>query len=49
MRKEAHRQIMFADDVVMCARGKDVIEMAIEQRKEAYEKRGMKVSTANTE
>ena len=38
-----------ADGVLLCARGKDVMEMEIEQRREAYEKRGMKVSRAKTE
>ena len=35
---------MFADDVVLCAREKDVLELELEQWREALEKRGMKVS-----
>ena len=35
---------MFADDVVLCAREKDVLEVELEQWREALEKRRMKVS-----
>ncbi len=49
IRKEAHWQMMFADDVVLCAREKNVLELELEQWREAWEKRGMKVSRANTE
>ena len=49
IRKEAPWQMMFADDVVLCAREKDVLELELEQRREALEKRGMKVSGAKTE
>ena len=38
---------MFADDVVLCAREKDVLELELEQW--ALKKRGMKVSRAKTE
>ena len=31
IRKEAHWQMMFADDVVVCAREKDVLELELEQ------------------
>ena len=49
IRKEAPWQMMFADDVVLCAREKDVLELELEQGREALEKRGMKVSIAKTE
>ena len=49
IRKEAPWEIMFADDVVLCAREKEVLELEMEQWSEALEKRGMKVSRANTE
>ena len=38
----------FADDVVLCARDKDVLELDLELWREPMEKRGMKVSRANT-
>ena len=38
-----------ADDVVLCAREKDVLGLELEQWREALEKRGMKVSRAKTE
>ena len=41
--------MMFADDVVLCARGKDVLELELEQWREALKKRGMKVSREKTE
>ena len=41
--------MMFADDVVLCVREKDVLELDLEQRREALEKRGMKVSMAKTD
>ena len=41
--------MMFADNVVLCARAKDVLELELEQWREALEKRGMKVSRAKTE
>ena len=41
--------MMFTDDVVLCAREKDVLELELEQWREAMEKRGMKVSRAKTE
>ena len=44
-----HWQMMFADDVVLCAREKDVLELELEQWREALEKRGMKVSIAKPE
>ena len=44
IRKEAPWRMMFADDVVLCARKKDVLELELEQWREALEKRGMKVS-----
>ena len=40
--------MMFADDVVLCAREKDVLESELEQCREASDKRGMKVSRAKT-
>ena len=44
IRKEAHWLMMFADDVVLCARETYVLELW----REALYKRGMKVSRANT-
>ena len=44
-----HWQMIFADDVVLCAREKDVLELELEQWREALEKRGMKVSRAKPE
>ena len=49
IRKEAPWQMMFADDVVLGAREKNVLELELEQWREALEKRGMKVSRAKTE
>ena len=49
IRKQAPWQMMFADDVVLCAREKDELELELEQWREALEKRGMKVSRAKTE
>ena len=49
IRKEAPWQMMFTDDVVLCGREKDVLELELKQWKEALEKRGMKVSRAKTE
>ena len=40
--------MMFADDVVLCSREKDVLELELEQWREALEKRGMKLSRAKT-
>ena len=41
--------MMFADDVVLCSREKDVLELELEQWWQSLEKRGMKVSRAKTE
>ena len=49
IRKKASWQMMFADDVVLCATEKDVLELELGQWREAWEKRGMKVSRAKTE
>ena len=49
IRKKAPWQMMFADAVVLCARKKDELELELEQWREAFEKRGMKVSRAKTE
>ena len=38
-----------SDDVELCARKKDVMELELTQWREALEKRGMIVSRANTE
>ena len=46
IRKEA--QMMFADDVVLCAREKAVLELELEQWREGLEKRGLNVSRAKT-
>ena len=40
--------LSLADDVVLCAREKDVLELELEQWMETFEKRGMKVSWAKT-
>ena len=49
IRKEAPWQMTFTDDVVLCAREKDVLELELEQWMEAWETRGMKVARAKTE
>ena len=49
IRKKATWQMMFADDVVLCAREKDVRELELEQWREALEKRGLKGSRAKTD
>ena len=49
IRKEAHWQMMFADNVVLCAKEKDVLELELEQWMEALGKRIMKVSRAKTQ
>ena len=41
--------MMFADDVVLCATEKDILELELEQWSEAMEKRGVEVSRAQTE
>ncbi len=41
--------MMFADDVLLCAREKDMAELELGQWSEALEKRGTKVSRAKTE
>ena len=46
IRKKAPWQMMFADDLVLCASEKDMLELELEQWREALEKRGMKVSRA---
>ena len=48
IRKVAPWQMMFADDVVLCAREKDVLELDLYQWREALEKRGLKFSGAKT-
>ena len=48
IRKEAPWQMMFAYDVMLCAREKNVQELELEQWRETLEKRGMKVSRAKT-
>ena len=47
IRKEAPWQMMFADDVVLCARETYVLELELEKWREALEKR-MKLSRAKT-
>ena len=49
IRKETHWEMLFADDVVLCTREKDVLELELEQWREAWEKREMTVSRAKTE
>ena len=41
--------MMFADDLVLCVREKYVLELELEQWREALEKIGLKVSRAKTE
>ncbi|XP_047469490.1 uncharacterized protein LOC125025517 [Penaeus chinensis] len=49
-RMEAPWQMMFADDVVLCAREKGgVLEDNLEQWRDALEERGMKISRSKTE
>ena len=43
-RKGAPWQMMFADDVVLCARDKQELEEDLERWRDALEKRGMKIS-----
>ena len=49
IRKQAPWQMMFSDDVVLCAWEKDVLELELEQWMEALEKIGINVSRARTE
>ena len=49
IRTKAPWQMMFADDVVLCAREKEDLEVQLEQWKGVLEKRGMKVSKAKTQ
>ena len=49
IRKETHWQMMFTDNVVLCAKEKDVLELELEQWMEALGKRIMKVSRAKTQ
>ena len=44
-----HWQMMFADDMVLCARQKDVLELELGQWRDALDKRGVKVSRAKPE
>ncbi|XP_047471559.1 uncharacterized protein LOC125026998 [Penaeus chinensis] len=46
---EALWQMMFADDVVLCAREKGVLEDNLEQWRDALEERGIKKSRSKTE
>ena len=41
--------MMFADDVVLCARATDMLELELDQWRQSLEKRGMEVSRAKTE
>ena len=49
IRKDTPWQMMFADDVVLCATDKDSLEDDLEIWREALEKRGMKISRTKTE
>ena len=49
IRKEAPWHMMFADDLVLCAREKHVLGLELEQWRESLEKKGMNVSRAKTE
>ncbi len=49
IRKEAPWQMMFADDVVLCARDKDMLGLELEKWRQALEKIGIKESRATTE
>jgi len=48
-RTRAPWQMMFADDIVLCAREKRELEEDLEQWRDALERRGMKVSRLKTE
>ena len=49
IRTDTPWQLMFADDVVLCATGTDSLEDDLEIWREALEKRGMKISRNKTE
>ena len=49
VRKSAPWQMLFADDVVLCAQERKELEEELEKWRDALEKRGMKVSRAKTE
>ena len=49
IRKDTPSQMMFADDVVLCATDQDSLEDDLEVWREAVEKRGLKVSRTKTE
>ena len=49
IRIEAPWQMMFANDVELCAREKDMLELELEQWREALENRGKKVSRTKIE
>ncbi|XP_063600013.1 uncharacterized protein LOC134776232 [Penaeus indicus] len=49
IRKEAPWSMMFADDVVLCCKGKTELEENLERWRDGLEKRGMKVSRVKTE
>ena len=49
IRKEAPWQMMFAGDVVLCERETYILELEMEQWREAVEQRGIKMSRSKTE
>jgi len=49
VREESPWQMMFADDVVLCATSKDTLEEALEKWRKALESRGLKLSRSKTE
>ena len=49
IRKEASWQMMFTDDMMLCPGENDVLELELEQRREALEKRGIKLPRAKTQ
>ena len=49
IRKNQPWQMMFAYNVVLCAREKGELDLELEQWRESLEKRGMKASRAKTE